>query len=153
MKEVTEWNGKPRYMWCWNLTKADKVKAYVVYILSEEEKTKVGSANYPVCSSFGSYMSCAEIEEETTRLTYYELSQLLKCFGVSDTWGCMRSYHNCINPIVEEEYKKLPEDYKIRYKQGEWEEPTRETVWKWWGDELPDSDIARFISFIGWDKE
>lgn len=88
-------------------------------------------------------------------MTDYELSQLLKCFGVDYTWGCMTSCHNSINPMLVKEGEKIPEGYKIRYRQGEWEEPTRETVLKWWEEETPDSDISRFVSFFGWgeDKE
>lgn len=92
-------------------------------------------------------------EKETTRLTYHELSQLLKCFGVDYTWGCMTSCHNSINPSLVEEDEKIPEGYKIRYRQGELEEPTRETVWKWWGEETAETDISRFISFMGWDED
>ena len=30
---------------------------------------------------------------------------------------------------------------------------SRENVWKWLGEEILDSDIARFVSFIDCDKE
>lgn len=152
MKEVTEWNGKPRWMWCWDTENGTKVTEFVLCILTEEEMEKADT-DYPVRTLKGFFKHCAERKEETTRLTNYELSQLLKCFGVDYTWGCMSSSHNDINPAIFEEGEKIPEDYKIRYKQGEWEEPTKETVWKWWGEETPDSDIAKFVSFIGWDKE
>lgn len=153
MKEVTEWNGKPRYMWCWDYDENYRVKDYVVCILSEEEMKETGT-NWLVRALCNGYMHCAEIEEET-RLTDYELSQLLKCLGVDYTWGCMTSCHNSINPTLVKEGEKIPEDYKIRYKQGEWEKPTKETVLKWWCREGSDSDISRFVSFFGWgeDKE
>lgn len=133
MKEVTEWN-KPRWMWCWDSCEEHKVKRYVVCVLTEEEMRECDTS-YPVRTKINCYKHCAEIEEETTRLTNYELSQLLKCLGVEKTQN------------------KCHDEIKIRYKQGEWEEPTRETVWKWWGEETPDSDIVKFVSFIGWDKE
>lgn len=84
-------------------------------------------------------------------MTNYELSQLLKCLGVEFYDNGSYSYNDKLYKIREEN-EEVPKDHTIRYKQGEWEEPTRETVWKWWGEETPDSDIARFISFIGWDK-
>lgn len=152
MKEVTEWDNKPRWMWCWDNKENDKLKRYVVCILTEEEMKNAG-INAPIRTTVSSYFHCAEIEEETkkeTQLTYYELSQLLKCFGVEyyidDDY--IYSY-----TMYENKNKEVPEGYKIRYKQGEWEEPTRETVWKWWEDETPNSDIAKIVSFLGWDKE
>lgn len=72
--------------------------------------------------------------EETAEhpLTSYELGQLLKCFGVESSLNI-----------------------SIRYKCGEWMPATRETVWKWWEEESGNSDISRFVSFMGWfeDKE
>lgn len=152
MKEVTKWNGKPRWMWVWDDNENNKTKKYVVSILSEKE-TREANIYCPVMVVGYYYKHCAEIEEESTRLTLYELSQLLKCFGVDCTWGTKRRIFNNVDPSAEEESKELLEDYnyKIRYKGGEWEEPTRETVFKWWCRESPDSDIARFVSFIGWD--
>lgn len=99
MKEVKEWNGKPRWMWVWDAVEECKKKDYVICILTESEM-KECEALYPVKTIISNYSHCAEIEE-------------------------------------------VPKDHTIRYKQGEWEEPTKETVWKWWGEETPDSDIAR----------
>lgn len=155
MKEVTEWNGKSRYMWVWNDGEI-KSKEKVVYISELDEQERVLSVyqdNNKIFSMW--YEHCAEIEEETkkeTRLTNYELNQLLKCFGVecyaNNTYIYNDTMYEC-----ENENKEVLINYKIRYKQGEWEEPTRETVWKWWGEELPSSDIADFVTFLDWDKE
>lgn len=153
MNEVTKWDGKPRYMWVWDNNENKKVKAYVICILTEEEMNE-GEALYPVRTVGTTYEHCAEIEEKSTRLTNYELSQLLKCFGVE--WYPTNVYiHNDVLYECKNANKEVPTNIKIHYKQGEWEEPTRETVWKWWCKESPDSDIARFVSFIGWgeDKE
>lgn len=134
MKEVKEWNGKPRWMWVWDNNEECKHRAYVIYILTAKEEEEFDTL--PVITPDSCYKHCAEIEEETTRLTHYELSQLAKCLGV--------------------EVLGIPSAYKIRYRQGEWEEPTRETVMKWVEEKVKPSelaDIVRFVSFIGWDKE
>ncbi len=152
MKEVTEWNGKPRWMWVWNdENKGNKIKAYVVHILSEEGM-KEADTDYPVIATINTYKHCSETKEET-HLTNYEFSQLLKCFGVEYCFhdGKLVYNHDCGYAYTHD--KELVNNYRIRYKQGEWEEPTRETVWKWWEDETVSSDIADFVSFIGWDKE
>lgn len=154
MKEVIKWDNKPRWMWCWDNDERDVRKGYVVYILSEEEMNAT-CTSYPVIMVGSSFKHCAEIiEEETTRLTCYELSQLLKCFGVE--WCPKNTYiHNDISYECKDANEEVHTDFQIRYKQGEWEEPTRETVLKWWSRESSDSDISRFVSFFGWgeDKE
>lgn len=144
MKEVKEWNGKPRWMWVWDAVEECKKKDYVICILTESEM-KECEALYPVKTIISNYSHCAEIEEEPkkkTRLTNYELSQLLKCLGVEFYDNGSYSYNDKLYKIREEN-EEVPKDHTIRYKQGEWEEPTKETVWKWWGEETPDSDIAR----------
>lgn len=83
MEEVKEWNGKPRWMWVWDAVEECKKKDYVICILTESEM-KECEALYPVKTIISNYSHCAEIEEEPkkkTRLTNYELSQLLKCLG------------------------------------------------------------------------
>lgn len=35
MKEVKEWNGKPRWMWVWDAVEECKKKDYVICILTE----------------------------------------------------------------------------------------------------------------------
>lgn len=152
MKEVTEWNGKPRWMWCWFDNENDKRKGYVVHILTKEEMMETDTS-YPVMTTDCGFLHCAEIEEDKTRLNNYELSQLVKCFGVEFSYGSEVVNNNGMSYRNDEAYESVPESYKIRYKQDVWEEPTIETVWIWRVDETPDSDIARFISFMGWDKE
>lgn len=152
MKEVKEWNGKPRWMWVWDYEENKKVKDYVLCILTEEEMKESGAV-YPVRAIENNYEHCTEIEEETmkeTRLTNYELAQLLKCFGVEFYDYGSYSYNDKLYKIGEENVE-VPEDHKIRYKQGEWEEPTRETVLKWWSRDGSYGDIARFVAFIGWE--
>lgn len=150
MKEVTEWDNKPRWMWVWDDDEKGKEKRYVTCILTEEEM-KEAEAEYPVCAYNLNYKHCAEIEEETTRLTNYELSQLLKCFGVEcSTIGKVTVQNFFIYEQSKDNNNAL--NTFIRYKQGEWEKSTRETVWKWWDGEIPGSDITRFVSFMDWDK-
>lgn len=156
MKEVTheDWmkNPKPRWMWCWDSNEKIKGKGYVLCILTEKEMLETGT-RYPVRTMSGScYCHCAEIEEETTRLTHYELSQLVKCFGVDYGLGNLAVSYNCVYPSVKLENESLSEDFVIRYRQGEWMPATRETVLKWYG-ENSGSDIARFVEFIGWGKQ
>ena len=121
MKEVTEWKGKPRYMWCWDDNedkKCKRYKRYVVYILTEEEMKECGT-NYPVRIVGGCCKHCAEIKEETmkeTRLTNYELSQLMKCFGVEFYDNGSYSYNDKLYKIGEEN-EEVPKDHKIRYKR------------------------------------
>lgn len=38
MKEVTEWNGKPRLMWCWDDNEDNGYEDFVVYIVTGKEK-------------------------------------------------------------------------------------------------------------------
>lgn len=154
MKEVTEWNGKPRWMWVWDDDENERKKAYVVCILSTNEMKGCGTS-FPVRVFHYGYKHCAEIEEEKTRLTYYELSQLLKCFGVEFCYMGGECY-NHLAYTDDAKNKSLPTDYKIRYRQGEWEEPAREIVLKWCEESVNPSgfaDIERFFLFIGWDKE
>lgn len=156
MKEVTEWNGKPRWMWCWFNDENDKRKEYVVHILTKEEMMETDTSS-PVMSTDCVFMHCAEIEEEETRLNNYEMGQLLKCFGVE--WKCKcNAFTETSWSYTSEEDREIPdlEELKIRYKQGEWEEPTRETVLKWCEESVNPSgfaDIERFFSFIGWNEE
>lgn len=154
MKEVKIWDNKPRWMWCWDGLYGTPIRKYVVYILTNEQM-KECNAEFPVkCGDGTGYCYCAEIEEETkeeTHLTNYELSQLLKCFGV-ERYTINSDVKVACNDWCYEECESM-EHIRIRYKQGEWEEPTRETVLKWWEDETVSSDIANFVSFIGWDKE
>lgn len=155
MKEVTEWDNRPRWMWVWDDNENDKHEEYVICILTEEEMKK-GDVKFPVCAYSLNYKHCAEIEEEPkkeTRLTKYELSQLLKCFGVFYTWGTKRCYENSIYFDSVDKDEEVPEDYKICYEQCELEEPTRETVWKWYDNDEYDTDIGRFVDFIGWGKK
>ena len=93
-----------------------------------------------------------EQETEEHSLTYYELSQLLKCFGVEYFYD-REVTHNILSYVAIDTNKALSDGYKIRYKCGEWMPATRETVWKWWGEEVPNSDIARYVSFMGWDED
>lgn len=154
MKEVTEWNGHPRLMWVWDRDVRNKYEEYTVCILTEKE-LKEADTIYPVITSRGVYSHCAEIEEEPkkeTRLTNYEVGQLLKCFGVDLNYDNGEVYNNKAY-LVKNENEEISEDYKIRYKQGKWEEPTRETVLKWWCRESSDSDIARFVSSFGWGED
>lgn len=151
MEEVTTWNGHPRWMWVWDDDEDNKHKECVICILSTNEMAECGTS-FPVRVLHYGYKHCAEIEEET-RLTNYELSQLLKCFGVEGRFKDCSEWHGEYGYNDGTEENECPSDIIIRYKQGEWEEATRETVWKWWGDETPDSDIAKFISFLNWDKE
>lgn len=83
-------------------------------------------------------------------LTYYELSQLLKCFGV-DLYNSKEMFLNntIIGYVVTDENEVLSDGYKIRYKCGEWMPATRETIMKWWQEDCS-NDIPRFISFMGW---
>lgn len=156
MKEVTKWNGKPRWMWVWDDDEETKrLKEYVLCILTEKEMEET-EALYPVRAVNNNFEHCAEIEEESkkeTRLTLYELSQLLKCFGVNYSLGSNTDCYNNLGLLVEKENNELTDSYKIRYKQGEWEEPTRETVLKWWKAETPAADLDRFISVMGWSKD
>lgn len=153
MKEITseDWvkNPTPRMMWVWDDDEQDKNKEMVVYIKNNDQ------VSYPVVTACddscytGAYAHCAEItEEEGTPLNDYELGQLFRCMGVE--WKQMGSaFINEMWSYVEGKEEELPisDSVKIRYKQGAWEEPTRETVLKW---ESWNSDIARFVSFMGW---
>lgn len=160
MEEVTTWNNHPRWMWVWDDVENGKRKEYVVCILTKKEMFN-GGTDCPIITVHSEYMHCAEIEEtpkketpkKETRLTYYELSQLLKCIGIEVSDYSGRSVYNEWTYSIEKENEEILVNYKIRYRQGEWEKPTRETVWKWWGDETPGSDIAKFISFLGWNEE
>lgn len=151
MKEVTGENWKknptPRFMWCWDGDGSSRCKEYVVCILTKEESQERDTL--PVITPCANYQHCAEIEEEKTQLTYYELSQLVKCFGVELCYVGGESYSHFAY-TASAANKKLPGEYKIRYKQGEWEEPTRETFLKWWKDTPCGSDIDKFFTFIGW---
>lgn len=150
-------NPTPRMMWVWDNDENRKSKEKVVYISEIDELDKVLSVYQSGDVIFSVWRKhCAEIKEETkkeTRLTNYEVSQLLKCFGVE--WWCTNVYvHSDMMYECKDANKGIStKNIQIRYKQGEWEEPTRETVWKWWGEETPDSDISRFVSFMDWDKE
>lgn len=62
MKEVTEWNGKPRWMWVWNSAEKYKDKDYVTCILTKEQMNE-SNARFPVSAVENNYLHCAEIEE------------------------------------------------------------------------------------------
>lgn len=81
MKEVTEWNGKPRMMWCWDDIRANRVMRFVVYIASDEECKNFGAA-YNVTALGCVYKHCAEIEEEKRPCTGEELLEMLKEQGL-----------------------------------------------------------------------
>lgn len=63
MKEVTKWNGKPRWMLCWDTENGTKVTEFVLCILTEEEMDKADT-DYPVRALKGFFKHCAEIEED-----------------------------------------------------------------------------------------
>lgn len=81
MKEVTEWNGKPRWMWCWDDISTERDKRYVVCILSEEEAQE-NNFESRVCTYGFHYKHCAEIEEEKRPCTREELLEILKKQGL-----------------------------------------------------------------------
>lgn len=83
MKEVTEWNGKPRNMWCWDFDENDKVIEYVVCILTKEQMDE-STMTYPVrtTGTNNKYLHCAEIEEEKRPCTREELLEMLKKQGL-----------------------------------------------------------------------
>lgn len=82
MKEVTEWDGKPRWMWVWDDREYDKKKQFVVYILTKEDM-KLCGAKFPVkCGAGMGYTHCAEIEEEKRPCTGEELLEMLKKQGL-----------------------------------------------------------------------
>lgn len=82
MKEVTEWNNKPCYMWCWDNYEERKTKDYVLYILTDKEK-KEACADYSVVTVSSRFLHCAEIEEEPKRpCTRDELVEMLKKQGL-----------------------------------------------------------------------
>ena len=85
MKEVTEWNGKPRWMWVWDTDEECKKKDYVICILTEEEMEE-SEAFYPVHAITSSYSHCAEIEEQDEPkkrpCTREELIEMLKKQGL-----------------------------------------------------------------------
>lgn len=93
--------------------------------------------------------------EETAEhpLTNYELSHLLKCIGVDICYN-KEAIFNVWQYVSEAEGKQVSDEYKIRYKRGEWMPATRETVMKWVEERVKQSelaDIERFVSFMGWD--
>lgn len=154
MEEVTTWNGKPRFMWVWDEDENERKKEYVMCILSTNEMEECGTS-FPVRVFHYGYKHCAEIEEtpkKETRLTNYELSQLLKCFGVEGKFKDCSEWHGEYGYNDGTEENECQSDIIIRYRQCEWMPATRETVLKWCR-ESSGSDIARFVEFIGWNKQ
>lgn len=83
MKEVKEWDNKPRYMWVWDAYEESMRKEYVVYVFTDKEKMKNIGAEFPVRTLNSCYKHCAEIEEPTKRpCTMEELFVKLKKQGL-----------------------------------------------------------------------
>ena len=84
MKEVTEWDNRPRYMWCWDRNENEKRKEYVVHIISKEEMMEAHCSclTCPVMTVSCNFSHCAEIEEPTKRrCTGEEFVEMLKKQG------------------------------------------------------------------------
>lgn len=77
MKEVKEWNGKPRWMWVWDENEEHKVERYVVCILTEKEM-KECDTSYPVRTKINCYRHCAELEEY---LPFDTAKELIECWN------------------------------------------------------------------------
>lgn len=126
MKEVTEWNGKPRMMWVWDDDEDSKRKDYVVYILSDED-IKLCDANFPVKCGVGmGYQHCAEITEESDRMTNYELAKwLYEGASCGEFRECKYScnIYSFYSYGEEREDKPCPDGILIRSNGGEWREP------------------------------
>lgn len=114
MKEVTEWNGKPRWMWCWD-NEGCKEKHYVVCVLAKEQMKEVSTA-YPVCTCDAvSYKHCAEIEEEKRPCTREELIEMLKKQGVSMLIFKDSGFLHCVLKITRDEVTFISESGCFSY--------------------------------------
>ena len=127
MKEVTyeDWqkNPTPRMMWVWNSKVEDKVKAKVIYILSN------GVCVYPILTvtdiddDYETYKHCAEIEKQR-RMTNKELSRWLREKPTRE-YKYLTSDYIC-STFDYREYKQdeeVSEDMRIREDDSEWREP------------------------------
>ena len=127
MKEVTyeDWqkNPTPRMMWVWNSKVEDKVKAKVIYILSN------GVCVYPILTvtdiddDYETYKHCAEIGKQR-RMTNKELSRWLRGKPTRE-YKYLTSDYIC-NTFDYREYvqdEEVHEDMRIREDDGEWREP------------------------------
>lgn len=119
MKEVTEWNGKPRWMWVWDSDENLKGKVYVVCILTEEEMLETGR-DYPVRALDSAFKHCAEIEEPTKRpCTKEELVEMLKKQGLPMlmSGGVLYTIENIQNVVAVAyshfTYKDLCENFTL----------------------------------------
>lgn len=154
MKEITreDWieSPTPRMMWVWDDFESQKEKHLVIHCFTKEGARCSFLAENDDGLTVTYWMHCAEITEDEggTPLNDYELGQLFRCMGVE--WKMLGSvFINEMWDYVEgkEDELPIPDSVKIRYRRGEWEEPTRETVRKW---ATLNSDFVRFISFMGW---
>lgn len=129
MKEVTEWNGKPRMMWVWNDNTDEKQKEKVIYICSGNY-LKYNVMTVIENDDYETFQHCAEIEEpKKRRMTNQEL-----CWWLLD--GVKEGKHREwkleleIDPTVrstmnysEDQANNPVKNILIRENGGEWHEP------------------------------
>lgn len=130
MKEITheDWikNQTPRFMWCWNDDEADKVKLYVVCVLSKEECDVCG-VTFPIRALYSCAKHCAELEEtKKIRMTNYELAKWLyegaSC-GEFREYKCEEYVHHYYSYSTDGENIPCPDNILIRSNGGEWHAP------------------------------
>ena len=123
MKEVKEWDNRPRPMWVWDDRADDKKrKRFVIYI-------RKGSS--PVIAvlddgTLNSYDHCAEIKQRT--MTHRDLSRWLR--EKPDREWKRTDCKDCVvftsHTYMERDANDYVMDMVIREGDGEWREPTME---------------------------
>lgn len=140
MKEVTEWDNRPRLMWVWDEDDEDKkYRLFVVYIAAKVNRgqKRVLSVN-TVTHTSKWYDHCAEITDEEKRMTNKQLSDWL-------AEDYHREYvdtkYGLVHKLVYAYYDidrdiEVSESIRIRENNGEWREPLVELMRKASGPDL-----------------
>lgn len=121
MKEVTKWNNRPRYMWCWDEDWDRKEKLFVVGIENN-------NVQFPVmvfeagANELLRYAHCAELES-CKRMTYKQLSRWLRKGKTREWKGGSGYIFTYLTYTENESNEEVSSFIRIRENDGEWREP------------------------------
>lgn len=127
MKEVKEWNNKPRKMWVWDDNDDKKREMFVIYIISDEK-----DCAYPViaydegCNDTENFRHCAEIESSEL-MTDKQLSRWLRR-KPNREWAYSCGAYVFNNYDYNKRGGDAPVNDEILVREGdeEWKKPTKD---------------------------
>ena len=123
MKEVINWNNRPREMWVWDDDESQKIKRKVIAIIGGENPVIATSAGYDNVSQ---WKHCAEVSANrlmsNKELSFWLSDKPRREWRMRVNSSISRNY----SYIYEREDEPVSKEILVRENGGKWREPLAE---------------------------